>query len=225
MKLSLVMGAALLVGLVSLAATARAQADKPAPAQPAAPAPQTENTVYVLMKTSMGDITLELNREKAPISVDNFLAYTDKKFYDNTVFHRVIPGFMIQGGGFTPDMAQKKDTMKGIKNEWQNGLKNTKGTVAMARLGGQADSATCQFFINVANNDFLDSPRDGAGYAVFGRVVDGNDAVEKIRTAKTAARSTPQGPMQDVPVEPVVIKEVRRMTPDEVTALKAKLKK
>src|SRR5262245_11677784 len=109
---------------------------------------------YVLMTTSKGDVVIELNREKAPISVANFLSYVDKKFYDETIFHRVIPNFMIQGGGFTADMKQKS-TDKPIKNEWQNGLKNTRGTLAMARLGQQPDSATSQFFINVQDNPFL----------------------------------------------------------------------
>ncbi len=232
MNLSLTLCAAFLAGLVSFASGARAQADKPAPAQPAAPkpaaiqpAPTTENFVYVIMKTSSGDVALELNHEKAPVSVENFLYYTDKKFYDGTIFHRVIPNFMIQGGGFTADMNQKKDTAKGIKNEWQNGLKNSKGTVAMARLGSQPDSATCQFFINVNDNAFLDQARDGAGYAVFGKVVDGMDVVDKIKAVKTASRNTPQGPMQDVPTETVTIKELRRMTPEETTALKAKIGK
>src|SRR5690606_3318665 len=162
MKVSLLFGAALL-GVTALVAAAQGQGDRPAQqpeSQPAEAQPGTqEKTVYVLMKTSMGDITLELNREKAPISTDNFLAYTDKKFYDGTVFHRVIKDFMIQGGGFTPDLTQKS-TDKPIKNEWQNGLKNKRGTIAMSRLGGRADSATSQFFINLKDNDFLDMPRD-----------------------------------------------------------------
>ena len=221
MKLSLLLGAACVAGLL-FAAGARAQADKPAEApKPAA----TENVVYVIMKTSSGDMTLELNNEKAPISTANFLYYADKKYYDGTVFHRVIDNFMIQGGGFTTDMAQKKDAAKGIKNEWQNGLKNSKHTVAMARLGGQPDSATSQFFINIKDNGFLDEPRDGAGYAVFGRVVDGMDVVDKIKGVKTGTRATPQGPMQDVPVDTVTIKEIRRLNADETAAIKAKLGK
>ena len=224
MKLTSLLALGLISGLSLLAPAARAQ-DKPA-AKPEAPKQDqpkpaaTENNVYVILKTSMGDIALELDKAKAPVSTENFLSYADKKFYDGTIFHRVIANFMIQGGGFTPDMTQKK-TDKPIKNEWQNGLKNTKGTVAMARLGGNADSATSQFFINVKDNGFLDQPRDGAGYAVFGTVVDGMDVVDKIKGVKTGTK----GGMQDVPVEPVVIKEVRRMTADETTALKAKLKK
>ena len=191
----------------------------PKPSEPAKPA-ATEHNVYVILKTNLGDITLELNGDKAPISTKNFLTYTDKKFYDGTIFHRVISNFMIQGGGFTPDMTQKK-TDATIKNEWQNGLKNTKGTVAMARLGGQADSASSQFFINVGENTFLDQPRDGAGYAVFGRVVEGMDTVEKIKGVKTGVKNG----MQDVPVEPVVMQEVRRATPEETAAIKGRLGK
>jgi cyclophilin family peptidyl-prolyl cis-trans isomerase len=229
MKLSLLLGAAL-AGVLSLGATARAQGEKPAAKpdeKPAAsqPAPKTENTVYVLMKTSMGDITLELNREKAPISVDNFLSYVDKGFYDGTIFHRVISDFMIQGGGYTADFQQKK-TEKPIKNEWQNGLKNTKGTIAMARLGGQPDSATAQFFINVQDNPFLDQNREGpngAGYAVFGRVVEGMDTVDKIRHVKTGVKSTPQGPMPNVPEETVTIVKVSRLDAQKAEELKARL--
>jgi len=217
MKMSMLLGMALLTGVLSVASGVRAQ-DKPATEQPAPKS--TETTVHVVMKTSMGDIALELNREKAPISVDNFLSYAEKKHYDGTIFHRVIPNFMIQGGGFTADMTQKK-TAPGIKNEWQNGLSNAKGTIAMARLGGQPDSATAQFFINTGDNGFLDQPRDGAGYAVFGKVVDGMEVVDKIRMVKTGMKNG----MQDVPTETVTIKEVRKMTPEEVSALKAKLGK
>lgn len=162
-----------------------------------------EKFVYIQMKTSEGEIFLELNNEKAPISVENFVAYTKEGFYDGTIFHRVIPNFMIQGGGFDKDMNQKK-VRAGIKNEWKNGLSNTQGTIAMARLGNRPDSATAQFFINVADNDFLDQPRDGAGYAVFGKVVKGMETVDKIRRVAT----TTKGPYGDVPVEPVVIEKV-----------------
>jgi cyclophilin family peptidyl-prolyl cis-trans isomerase len=175
--------------------------------------------VYVKMTTSLGDITLELNKAKAPISVDNFLKYVDKKFYDGTIFHRVIETFMIQGGGFLPDMSQKK-TMDPIKNEWENGLKNIKGSIAMARTQ-VADSATSQFFINVKDNSFLDTPRDGAAYAVFGKVVDGMDVVDKIKKVKT----TTKGPYGDVPEETVTIKTVKKLTDAEAKTLKAKLAK
>ncbi len=176
----------------------------------AEPTKDQEKTVYVLMTTSMGDISIELNNEKAPISTQNFLYYVDKKFYDGTIFHRVIKDFMIQGGGFTPDMKQK-ETGKGIKNEWKNGLKNVAYSVAMARTQ-VADSGTSQFFINSKDNAFLDQPNDGAAYAVFGKVVSGTDVVDKIRAVKTGTKSF----MSDVPVETVEIKSVRRMTADEV---------
>jgi cyclophilin family peptidyl-prolyl cis-trans isomerase len=182
-------------------------ADEDADAQP-----QTKETtpVIVRLETSKGNIDIELNREKAPITVANFLEYVDKGHYDNTIFHRVIPNFMIQGGGFTADMTQKP-TGKGIKNEWQNGLSNTRGTIAMARLGRQPDSATAQFFINVADNAFLDEPRDGAGYAVFGKVVKGMDVVDAIKAVPT----TTKGPHGDVPIEPVLIKKASRLTEEK----------
>jgi cyclophilin family peptidyl-prolyl cis-trans isomerase len=160
----------------------------------------------VVITTSKGTIQAELDEAKAPISVANFLAYVDEKHYDNTIFHRVIKGFMLQGGGFTSDMKQKT-TKNGIKNEWKNGLKNARGTLAMARLGGKADSATSQFFINTASNDFLDRPQpDGAAYAVFGRVTSGLDVVDQIESVRTTTKSG----HQDVPAEPVVILSIRR---------------
>jgi peptidyl-prolyl cis-trans isomerase A (cyclophilin A) len=161
----------------------------------------------VILKTSMGEIKIELDEAKAPISVKNFLSYVDDKFYDGTIFHRVINGFMIQGGGFTKDMHQK-ETKPAIKNEAGNGLKNKTGTIAMARTS-VVDSATAQFFINVADNDFLDHRDDtqrGFGYAVFGRVTDGMDVVNKIKSVRTTVKSG----MQDVPSETVLIESVRR---------------
>ncbi|MGE5444301.1 MAG: peptidylprolyl isomerase [Ignavibacteriales bacterium] len=157
----------------------------------------------VIMSTSMGDIKIELYPDKAPETVKNFLSYVNDKFYDGTIFHRVIPGFMIQGGGFTPDMKQKP-TKAPIKNEADNGLKNDTGTIAMARTS-VVDSATSQFFINLVDNDFLNHGDRDFGYAVFGKVVEGMDVVRKIAGVKTTNR----GPFQDVPVEPVVIKSVR----------------
>ena len=185
-------------------------ATQPAPAQPdAQEKPVPANLVYVKLATSMGDIVLELDKEKAPLSVENFLNYVGKGHYDGTIFHRVIDGFMIQGGGFTPDLKQK-DTDKPIKNEWKNGLKNSRGTIAMARTQ-VADSATSQFFINVADNGFLDQPRDGAAYAVFGRVVAGMETVDKIRAVRTGVRNG----MGDVPVEPVVINKATKFDTKE----------
>jgi len=159
----------------------------------------------VLMKTSQGDIKIELDKAKAPISTENFLMYANGKFYDGTIFHRVIPQFMIQGGGFDKDMNQKP-TKPPIKNEAGNGLKNVNGTIAMARTS-DPNSATAQFFINTKDNAFLDHRDDsqaGFGYAVFGKVVDGMDVVKKIEAVQTATK----GPFQNVPVTPVVIESV-----------------
>lgn len=162
----------------------------------------------VRLDTSMGPITLELADEQAPKSVENFLVYARGGFYDGTLFHRVIDGFMIQGGGFSPDF-QQKATRAPIPNEANNGLKNRRGTVAMARTG-DPNSATAQFFINVKDNDFLDyrapTPQ-GWGYAVFGQVIDGMEVVDKIRQAPTGAGG-PGGRFSDVPLTPVIIKSV-----------------
>ncbi len=163
---------------------------------------QEEAFVYVKMKTSKGDIVLELNQEKAPISVENFLKYVDEEFYNGTVFHRVMKGFMIQGGGFT-DATSRKPTNPPIKNEWRNGLKNKRGTIAMARTQVH-DSATSQFFINHADNAFLDQPRDGAAYAVFGEVVEGIEVVDAIADVPTRR----VGPQANYPVEKIEIMEV-----------------
>ena len=163
----------------------------------------TANTT-VVMATSEGNIEIELFADKAPVSVSNFLAYVDAAFYDNTVFHRVIPNFMIQGGGFEASMNQKT-TRAPIKNEAKNGLKNDRGTLAMARTA-VVDSATSQFFINVANNDFLNNGARDFGYAVFAKVTAGMDVVDKIAAVKT----TNKGGMGDVPATAVMIKSVKR---------------
>jgi len=158
----------------------------------------------VLMETSMGNVKMELFETEAPISVKNFLDYVNKGFYGGTIFHRVISGFMIQGGGFSTDFKQKP-TSGPIKNEAGNGLKNTRGTIAMARTGAP-DSATSQFFINVVNNDMLNRPNpDGFGYAVFGKVIEGMDVVDKIKSVKTGN----QRGFQDVPEQQVVIKSIK----------------
>jgi len=156
----------------------------------------------VLLATSLGDITIQLDAEKAPKTVANFLDYVKSGHYDGTVFHRVIGGFMIQGGGFTPDMVQKP-TRAPIALESRNGLKNERGTVAMARTS-VPDSATSQFFINVVDNAMLDqaNARDGQGYAVFGKVVAGMDVVDRIRAVET----TSVGGHQNVPAKPVLIR-------------------
>jgi len=157
----------------------------------------------VLMQTSKGEITLELDAAKAPISTQNFLRYVNDGFYNGTVFHRVIPNFMIQGGGLTPDM-QKKSTAEPIENEARNGLKNVRGSVAMARTNAP-HSATAQFFINHADNAFLDAPgQDGWGYAVFGKVTAGMDVVDAIAASET----TVKGGRRDVPVETILIESV-----------------
>lgn len=178
-----------------------------------APAVQAANPIVVI-DTSMGPIKVELLEDKAPITVKNFLDYIDKKQYDGTIFHRVMDGFMIQGGGFEPDgkNMKEKETGKPIKNEAGNGLSNLRGTLAMARTN-DPDSATAQFFINVVNNNrSLDrSPNTGAGYAVFGRVVDGMDVVDKIKGVKTGAKLDGRSqPHQNVPVENVMIKSITR---------------
>jgi peptidyl-prolyl cis-trans isomerase A (cyclophilin A) len=157
----------------------------------------------VLMKTSMGDVRIRLRPDKAPVSVENFLGYVNKQFYDGTVFHRIIPTFMIQGGGFTADL-NKKPTGAPIKLESMNGLKNTRGTVAMARTN-DPNSATSQFFINVVDNPPLDAKSEGTGYAVFGEVISGMDVVDKIKAVATTTKSG----MQNVPVDPVTIQSIR----------------
>ncbi len=178
----------------------------PAFAQQAASAPR------VVVATSLGNITLELDAQRAPASVANFLRYVEAKHYDGTIFHRVIPNFMIQGGGFSPDMSQKP-TQAPVRNEARNGLKNVRGSIAMARTA-DPHSATAQFFINTTDNAFLDHPgQDGWGYAVFGKVVEGMDVVDKIRAVPTANA----GFHSDVPRTPVIINSAR-LLPAATTA-------
>lgn len=169
-------------------------------------AAQAANPV-VVMETSMGNIKIELFEDKAPITVKNFLGYVDDKHYDGMIFHRVISNFMIQGGGYDKELKEKK-TKGTIKNESSNGLKNERGTIAMARTP-QPDSASAQFFINVKDNDFLnkENAQDGAGYCVFGRVIEGMDVVDKIKGVKTGGRGMFR---TDVPAEDVVIKSVKK---------------
>ncbi|MBW2431337.1 MAG: peptidyl-prolyl cis-trans isomerase [Deltaproteobacteria bacterium] len=162
----------------------------------------------VVLETSKGKIVLELYPDKAPETVKNFLSYVDAKFYDGMIFHRVIPKFMIQGGGFTTDM-KRKTTQAPINNEADKGLKNDRGTIAMARTG-DPHSATAQFFINTINNDFLNhksKTQQGWGYAAFGKVIEGMKTVDAISAVKTTTR----GSYRDVPVEPVVIKSAKRL--------------
>ena len=160
---------------------------------------------HVLMTTTVGPMTLELDADNAPKTVENFLSYVAGGFYDGTIFHRVIDNFMIQGGGFSTDM-QQKATQAPIENEANNGLKNERGTIAMARTQ-DPHSATAQFFINVQDNDFLNHTGEnmqGWGYAVFGKVTDGDDVLDKIRAVQTGS----QAGHQDVPVEPIIIESV-----------------
>lgn len=215
---------------------AQPQPGQPADARPASPKPEDAgkpkipDRVYVKMVTTLGEIIIELNQEKAPITVENFLAYTDAGFYNGTLFHRVIPNFVIQGGGIdkaNADDMKEKPTKPAIKNEWQNGLKNLRGTIAMARLPGDPNSATSQFFINVKDNPQLDvAGRDAAGYAVFGKVIAGMDVVDRIKTVHTASKSIPpaateagglaQVRHENVPVEPVVVQTVARAEPEAI---------
>ena len=180
----------------------QAPAETPAPGNP-----------VVAISTSLGDITLELFKDRAPVSVNNFLVYAAEGFYEGTIFHRVKPGFMVQGGGFTPDLTEKS-THPPIQNEATNGLRNVRGTLAMARRMALR-SATSQFYMNVADNRMLDHTGYGPdefGYAVFGRVLSGMDVVDRI----AAVRTRTQGDMEDVPVDPVIIKSVRVVKPAPV---------
>jgi peptidyl-prolyl cis-trans isomerase A (cyclophilin A) len=170
----------------------------------AARAQDLAETPKVIFSTTLGSFMIELYPGKAPITVKNFLAYVDAEYFDNTVFHRVIPGFMIQGGGFTEQM-RKKPNSSPIKNEADNGLKNKRGTLSMARTQA-VDSATAQFFINLKDNTFLDHGTRNFGYAVFARVIAGMEVIEKIAMVPTGN----QGPYQNVPKTPVVIKSARR---------------
>lgn len=221
MKLSLLavlaLGTPIALAIANLddkdASKAQPAATPAKPADAAKPAPAKDELVFVTLKTSQGDIVLELNKTKAPISVDNFVKYVDKGFYNGTVFHRVINGFMIQGGGFTAD-GKQKDTEAPIKNEWQNGLKNEPYTIAMARTS-VPDSATSQFYINVANNAMLDRPSGGAAYAVFGKVIAGKDVVDKIKAVPTGEKATPKGGMQDWPKADVTINSATKISAED----------
>lgn len=161
----------------------------------------------IIMETSLGNIHLELNNEKAPITVENFLQYVDDGFFNGLIFHRVIADFMIQGGGFDKNMDQKQ-TRKPIQNEAKNGLKNLRGSIAMARTS-DINSATAQFFINLKDNSFLDHGTRDYGYAVFGKVVQGIDVMDKIAAVKTGRKNG----MSDVPVETVQIISIKRAVP------------
>jgi len=178
---------------------------KAAGSAPAYDGPLVDPEVAIISVEGMGEMVVELLPGKAPKTVENFKKLAREGFYDGIVFHRVIDGFMAQTGAFTPDMKQRRGNAT-IKNEWQNGLSNARGTLAMARLGNQPDSASNQFFINLVDNGFLDQPRDGAGYAVFGKVVEGMDVVDSIRGVQTTTKAG----HADVPVEPIVVESAAR---------------
>jgi peptidyl-prolyl cis-trans isomerase A (cyclophilin A) len=159
----------------------------------------------IRFETTLGDFTIEFHEKEAPQTVANFLRYIDEGFFDGTIFHRIVPGFVIQGGGFTEDMTQKR-THPTIKNEADNGLKNDRGTLSMARTS-DVNSATSQFFVNLKDNEFLDHKKGNFGYAVFARVTEGMDVVDKIAAVETGRRRG----FDDVPVQPVIMKSVRRI--------------
>ena len=195
--------------LALLLTLAQAAPQAPAPVPAATPKPAPTGPFVSLEVTqgrlALGTIVIALNKEKAPISVDNFLQYVRAGHYDGTVFHRVMPGFMVQGGGFTPEL-EERPTRPPIKNEARNGLRNSRGTVAMARTN-DPNSATSQFFINVRDNHRLDFGIGGAGYAVFGEVVEGLEIADRISITPT----TPRGPHQNAPQTSVVIHRVREL--------------
>ena len=161
----------------------------------------------IQFETTLGDFTIELFEKEAPQTVVNFLAYVDEGFFDGTIFHRIVPGFVIQGGGFTEDMSQK-ETKAPIKNEADNGRKNERGTLSMARTN-DVNSATSQFFVNLKDNEFLDHQRGNFGYAVFARIASGMDVIDKIAAVETARRRG----FDDVPVDAVIMTSVRRQEP------------
>jgi peptidyl-prolyl cis-trans isomerase A (cyclophilin A) len=160
----------------------------------------------IRFETTLGDFTIEFYEKEAPESVANFMRYVEDAFFDGTIFHRIVPGFVIQGGGFTEDMSQKR-TKPPVKNEADNGLKNSRGTLSMARTN-DINSATSQFFVNLKDNDFLDHSRGNFGYAVFARVTQGMEVIDKIAAVETGRKRG----FDDVPVEPVIMKSVRRVT-------------
>lgn len=161
----------------------------------------------ILFETTLGDFKIEFLEKEAPISVANFQKYVEAGFFDGTIFHRIVPGFVIQGGGFTEDMSQKR-TEPPIKNEADNGLKNKRGTLSMARTN-DVNSATSQFFVNLKDNDFLDHTRSNFGYAVFARVTEGMDVIDKIAAVETGRKRG----FDDVPVDAVIMKSVRKVDP------------
>ncbi|OQX00690.1 MAG: cyclophilin [Thiothrix lacustris] len=192
--------------MLSFAAAAGVNAAEKAADKPAEQATSGDNMSTILIETTKGNIKVELDAKAAPKTVENVLAYVNEGFYNGTIFHRVIPGFMVQGGGFSETMKEKADKRAPVKNEANNGLKNERGTLAMARTS-DPHSASSQFFINVSNNDFLNfrsETSQGWGYAVFGKVVEGMDVVDAIVGVKT----TNVGGHGDVPVQPIIMTKV-----------------
>ena len=191
---------------------AAAPAPEAKPAQ-AAPAAAME---YCVFHTTKGDIVMELDRAKAPVTVENFVGYVKDGFYDGTVFHRIVPNFVIQGGGFDTKGVQKKNKAP-ISNEWQNGLKNKRGTLSMARTANP-NSATSQFFVSLKDNDMLDQPiSGGAGYAVYGKVIAGMDVVDQI----AAVKRTVKNGMQDWPIEDIVVNKAEMVSKDDAMKMAA----
>lgn len=208
-----------LAAFILLPACAISNSDGSAASSTTADAPPEVFTgpVYVLFQTTKGEIAVELDPMRAPVSVANFLGYADRGDYNNTIFYRVIPGFVVQGGGYGIDFVERKGQAP-IVNEWTNGLKNTRGTIGMAR-DSAPDTATREFYFNCADNARLDTAREktgNAGYAVFGHIVRGMDVLDIIRTAPTSPR--PDVDMHDVPVEPVIVISVTRVSPQRALA-------
>ena len=215
MTISRILVSSLLLATASIASTQDAPAPAPAKPAPTATAPAAAAMEYCVFRTSKGDIVIELDRAKAPISVENFVQYVKDGFYDETVFHRVVAGFVIQGGGFDTKGVQKQ-TRSPIKNEWQNGLKNNRGTLSMARTP-LPDSATSQFFINLKDNAALDTPRGGAAYAVFGRVIAGMDVVDAIAAVPCVAKAP--NPERSTPTEMIITTKAEMLTKEAAQKL------
>jgi len=200
-----------LAALLALPACAISNSGESAARSPSTVPEVFTGPVYVLFQTTQGEIAVELDGQRAPVSVANFLGYADRGDYSNTIFHRVIPGFVVQGGGYSIDFIEHKGQAP-IVNEWTNGLKNTRGTIGMAR-DSAPDTATREFYFNCADNARLDTAREktgNAGYAVFGHIVRGMNVLDAIRTAPTSPR--PDTDMLDVPVEPVIVISVTRVS-------------
>jgi peptidyl-prolyl cis-trans isomerase A (cyclophilin A) len=215
MTISPILAASLLITASSFATAQDAPVPAPAKAPPAAQTPAAAAMEYCVFRTSKGDIVIELDRVKAPISVENFVQYVKDGFYNETVFHRVVAGFVIQGGGFDTKGVQKQ-TRTPIKNEWQNGLKNNRGTLSMARTP-MPDSATSQFFINLKDNAALDTPRGGAAYAVFGKVISGMEVVDAIAAVPCVVKAP--NPERSTPTEQILTVKAEMLTKEQAEAM------